>query len=90
MTGGYALPAARLASQHSHQRPVTRCCCCCCVQGRALLLLEKHLDAESSFLEGLAMEPAHKTLAEDLKTVQEVLAQVSGHVHDQIMNESSI
>jgi hypothetical protein len=36
------------------------------------------------------MEPEHKTLAEDLKTVQEVLAQVGGHVHDELMNESRI
>jgi hypothetical protein len=45
------------------------------LQGRALLLLEKYLDAESAFLEGLALDPAHKTLPDNLKRVQEHLAQ---------------
>jgi hypothetical protein len=45
------------------------------LQGRALLLLEKYLDAESAFLEGLALDPSHKTLPDDLKRAQDVLAQ---------------
>lgn len=52
----------------------------CCVlhrppQGRALLLLEQHSDAESALLEGLAMAPSHLALQEDLKSVQDILAQ---------------
>ncbi|WIA19665.1 hypothetical protein OEZ85_005596 [Tetradesmus obliquus] len=44
-------------------------------QGTALFLLERYSDAESAYLEGLALQPAHKTLQDGLQQVQEVLAE---------------
>jgi hypothetical protein len=45
------------------------------LQGTALFLLERYSDAESAYLEGLALHPDHKTLQDGLKQVQEVLAE---------------